>query len=67
MLTLLDHLEKLVVLTGKKGLTESYFDKADEHIQAVANKLSITKTQAVIFAHFMNLCDEYLEITIQSP
>jgi hypothetical protein len=58
MLTLLDHLEKLVTLTGKKGLTEAYFEKADEHLQAVSSALNISKTQAVIFAHFMNLCDD---------
>jgi hypothetical protein len=58
MSTLLDHLEKIVTLTGKKGLTESYFEKADGHIQAVANILNISNMQAVIFAHFMNLCDD---------
>jgi hypothetical protein len=57
-LTLLDHLEKIVTFTGKKGLTDSYFEKADEHIKAVAGILCISPMQAIIFAHFMNLCDD---------
>jgi RNA-binding protein YhbY len=58
MATLLDHLEKVVVLTDKKGLTDSYFEKADKHIKAVSKTLKVSKMQAVIFAHFMNLCDD---------
>jgi RNA-binding protein YhbY len=57
-LSLLDHLEKIVTLVGKKGLTRAFFEKANEHIHAVANTLHVSEMQAIIFAHFMNLCDD---------
>jgi hypothetical protein len=42
MLTRLDHLEKLVTLTGKNGPTDSYFEKADEHVEAVSAKTLVS-------------------------
>jgi hypothetical protein len=54
---LLEHIERIVKLSGKKGLSEEYFSKARNHIECVARKLHLTSMQTVLFAHFLNRSD----------
>jgi hypothetical protein len=56
--TLLDHLEKIIDLTGKAGFNQAFFEKASAHLKAVAATLKITEEQSALFAHFLNLCDD---------
>ncbi|MHC6203855.1 ATP-binding protein [Breznakiellaceae bacterium SP9] len=54
---LLEHIEKIVKLCGKKGLCEEYFEKANVHIKYVGQKLHLTPIQTILFSHFLNNCD----------
>jgi hypothetical protein len=64
-MSLLDHLEKIVALTGKRGFTESFFEKAEPHIKYAADILKLTEIQTAIFAHFLNQYDDQ-SITIEN-
>jgi hypothetical protein len=57
-MSLLDHLEKIVALTGKGGFTDSFFEKAEPHIKYAAGILKLTEIQTAIFAHFLNQYDD---------
>jgi hypothetical protein len=57
-LTLLEHLEKIIKLSEKTGLSEAFLEKARSHIEFAAQKLNLTSIQAVLFAHFLNRCDD---------
>jgi hypothetical protein len=54
---LLEHIEKIVRLSGKKGLCEEYLAKAKSHIEYVSKRLQLTSIQTVLFSHFLNRCD----------
>ncbi|MDR3337980.1 MAG: hypothetical protein LBT16_12335, partial [Treponema sp.] len=54
---LLDHLEKIVALSLKKGFSANFFERAKPHLEVAASMLQLTNTQAALFAHLMNLCD----------
>jgi KaiC/GvpD/RAD55 family RecA-like ATPase len=53
-LTLFGHMEKIIELSGKSGLSESFFKSAKEHIGYIACKLRITQIQAVLFSHIVS-------------
>jgi hypothetical protein len=57
-MSLLDHLETIVSLTGKQGFTDSFFEKAKPHIKYAADTLKLTEIQTAIFAHFLNQYDD---------
>jgi hypothetical protein len=54
---LLEHIERIVKLSGKKGLSDEYFNKARNHIEYVSKKLHLTPMQTVLFSHFLNKSD----------
>jgi hypothetical protein len=54
---LLEHIERIVKLSGKKGLSDEYFNKARNHIEYVSKKLHLTPMQTVLFSHFLNRSD----------
>ncbi|MDR1867100.1 MAG: ATP-binding protein [Treponema sp.] len=56
--SLLGHIEKIVELSEKKGITESFFEKAAAHISFVTEKLQLTPIQVVLLSHFLNKCDD---------
>jgi hypothetical protein len=64
-MSLLDHLEKIVELTGKQGFTDYFFEKAGPHINYAADILKLTGLQTAIFAHFLNQYDDQ-SITMES-
>jgi hypothetical protein len=64
-MSLLDHLETIVSLTGKQGFTDSFFEKAKPHIKYAADTLKLTEIQTAIFAHFLNQYDNQ-SITMES-
>jgi SpoVK/Ycf46/Vps4 family AAA+-type ATPase len=53
-LNLLGHCEKIVELTGGKGLTKVFFKLAHPHISYVAKKLNLTSIQTVLFSHLLS-------------
>ncbi|MDR0655620.1 MAG: leucine-rich repeat domain-containing protein, partial [Treponema sp.] len=53
-LDLLGHCEKIVELTGDKGLTKIFFKLAHPHISFVAKKLNLTSIQTVLFSHLLS-------------
>jgi hypothetical protein len=57
-LDLLGHVEKIVTLSGEKGLTDEFFEKARASARFVAGKLCLTGIQAIIFSHFVNKSDD---------
>ena len=61
--SLLGHIDKIVELSEKKGLTDDFFERAAQHINVVTEKLGITPIQALLLSHFLNRCDDQ-EITI---
>ncbi|GMO27039.1 MAG: hypothetical protein Ta2B_07550 [Termitinemataceae bacterium] len=64
-LSLLEHFERIVEYTDKKGFTQNFWDKAKPHLEFAAEKLHITLEQAALFAHFLNQCDND-EITMET-
>jgi hypothetical protein len=57
-MSLVDHLETIVSLTGKKGFTDSFFERVKPHIKYAAGILKFTDIQTAIFAHFLNQYDD---------
>jgi hypothetical protein len=57
-LNLLEHIENIVVLSEKKGLTDDFNVRATPHLNVVTEKLCITPIQAVLLSHFLNRCDD---------
>ncbi|WP_052297617.1 AAA family ATPase [Leadbettera azotonutricia] len=57
-LNLLDHIEKIINLSKKNGLSRIFYRIADSHIKFVAEKLGITPLQAVLFSHFIDNCED---------
>ncbi|GHT49798.1 hypothetical protein FACS1894102_4830 [Spirochaetia bacterium] len=64
-MSLLEHFEKIVEYTDKKGFTQNFWDRAKQHLEFTGEKLHITIQQAALFAHFLNLCDDE-EITMET-
>jgi hypothetical protein len=58
VMTLLDHLEKIVTLSKEMDFGADFFEKAKQPIEEVASVLNLTQTQTALFAHFMNQCDD---------
>ncbi|MDR2815162.1 MAG: AAA family ATPase, partial [Proteiniphilum sp.] len=52
-LTLFGHMERIIELTGKNGLSNAFFLSAKSHIEYVAQKLNITPIQAVLFSYIV--------------
>ncbi|MDR1972381.1 MAG: ATP-binding protein [Treponema sp.] len=55
---LLEHFERIVELSKKKGFTEGFWEKAKPHLDYSVAKLQLSMPQAAIFAHFLNRCDD---------
>jgi hypothetical protein len=53
-LSILGHIEQVVELTGKNGLSEDFCASAKPHIDYIIKKLRITPVQAVLFAHVLS-------------
>jgi hypothetical protein len=53
--TLLEHLDKILEFSGERGLDETFFEKAKQHIDAAAEELKISPIQAVLFALIFDL------------
>jgi hypothetical protein len=51
-------MEKIIELTGKNGLSDSFFMTARTHIEYIAQKLHITPIQAVLFSHIVSEYDD---------
>ncbi|GMO47155.1 MAG: hypothetical protein Ta2G_02510 [Termitinemataceae bacterium] len=58
--SLLEHFEKIVELSGGKGFSETFWNKAKQHLDCASNTMRISTTQAAIFAHFLNRCDDQM-------
>jgi Leucine-rich repeat (LRR) protein len=52
-LTILGHMEQIIELTGKNGLSNAFFLSAKSHIEYIAQKLHVTPIQAVLFSHII--------------
>jgi Leucine-rich repeat (LRR) protein len=50
-LTIFGHMERIIELTGKNGLSNAFFLSAKSHIEYIAQKLHITPIQVVLFSH----------------
>jgi hypothetical protein len=57
-LTVFEHMEKIIELTGSNGLSDAFFLAAKAHIDYVAQKLKITPIQAVLFSHILAAYDD---------
>jgi hypothetical protein len=55
---LLEHFEKIVELSEKKGFTETFWQNAKPHLEYAANTLKLSAKQTAVFAHFLNHCDD---------
>ncbi|MDR3266148.1 MAG: ATP-binding protein [Tannerella sp.] len=55
---LLEHIEEIVELSDKHGLKDELFVEASEHIRFVAQKLNLSDRQALLFAHFIDNCND---------
>lgn len=55
---LLAHFEKIVTLSEKNGLTKTFFNAAKPHIKFITHILPLSPLQTVLFAHFLNRCDD---------
>jgi DNA polymerase III delta prime subunit len=56
--TLLDHIEKIIELSKKNGLTKMFFKIADVHIRYVADTLGINSIPAILFSHFVDNAED---------
>jgi ATP-dependent Zn protease len=54
-LTLLEHLDKILEFSEEKGLDETFFEKAKQHIDAAAGELKVSPIQAVLFAFIFDI------------
>ncbi|GMO49263.1 MAG: hypothetical protein Ta2G_06030 [Termitinemataceae bacterium] len=57
--SLLYNLSRIYDLSKKKGLNASFYAAAREHINFISSQYSITPVQAVLFAQFVAMCDDY--------
>lgn len=53
-LTTIDHIEHIVEYSKQYGLKEEFYEYANPHLSHLMRILKITKSQAILFAHFMN-------------
>ncbi|MFC4672920.1 ATP-binding protein [Dysgonomonas termitidis] len=56
--TILDHIECIVELVENSGLSKEFYRKAKKSIDFVAGKMGLTMNQAVLFAIFIEKCDD---------
>jgi hypothetical protein len=65
-LTLIDHIETIIVSIKERTLDDDYFDAEHTHINAVAQFFDITPLQAVIYSvilsHFDDRCITFYEV-----
>jgi hypothetical protein len=57
-LSLLGHIEQVVELTGKNGLSGKFCTSARPHIDYIALKLHISSIQTVLFSHIVSAFDD---------
>ena len=55
---LLDAMERIVALAKGSSLSDKFYNKADEHIRFVADKLQLNKQQSVLLAIFIDKSDD---------
>jgi hypothetical protein len=58
-LSLLEHIEKVIDMSSKKGIIRSLFRKAKHHLNYITHRLSVSPMQAVLFCHFLNKSDNH--------
>ncbi|GHV79815.1 hypothetical protein AGMMS49944_16060 [Spirochaetia bacterium] len=56
---LLTHISRIVTLSNKKGLSDDFFAEAEEHLEAVGEKLRVSPVQAVLFSHYLGNFGDY--------
>ncbi len=56
--TILEHIECIVELVENSGLNKDFFQKAKKSINYVAKKMELTINQTVLFAIFIEKCDD---------
>ncbi|GHT55614.1 hypothetical protein FACS1894109_02560 [Spirochaetia bacterium] len=56
---LLTHISRIVTLSNKQGLSKDFFAEAEEHLNAVCEKLQVTPVQAVLFSHYLGDYGDY--------
>ena len=47
------HIEQIIALTGRNGLSKDFISTAKPHIEYISNKLQITDIQAILFSHIV--------------
>jgi SpoVK/Ycf46/Vps4 family AAA+-type ATPase len=57
-LSVFAHMEKIIELTGKNGLSDVFFQTAKSHIEYISRKLNISPVQAVLFSHIVAEYDD---------
>ena len=57
-LTILQHIERVVSLSGRSSLSDTFFVTAKPHIDYIVQKLNITPIQAVFFSHIVEEYDD---------
>ncbi|MDR2680657.1 MAG: hypothetical protein LBC47_07600, partial [Tannerella sp.] len=53
-LTLLGHIERIIELSEKSKLSDRFYEKAGEHIDAVCKILHLNAIQAILFSHLVD-------------
>ena len=53
-MNMLDHIEKIVSLSSESGISKSFFEQADVHLEAVAKVFQISHVQALLFSVLIN-------------
>jgi hypothetical protein len=61
--SLLGHIEKIIELSKKSGLSDIFFTKAKTHIQFASEILNLNDIQTVLFAHFVNKSAEPIRLS----
>ena len=54
----LERFERIVTLSEESGFTDTFFERAEEHLKFITQKLKLNRLQAALFAHFLNKCDD---------
>ncbi|MDR1583930.1 MAG: ATP-binding protein [Prevotellaceae bacterium] len=56
--TFLAHIERIIELAENSGLNDAFYQKAKENIRFVAQKMTLSPNQVVLFAIFMEKSDD---------
>jgi hypothetical protein len=58
-LTLLEHIEQIVELSEKSKLSDTFYEKAGEHLAVVCRILNLTPVQAILFSHLVDRSNDH--------